>query len=40
MSKNVKKYVIVGSLQFVAPDVVSMNTSVLESVMNDDWIRD
>jgi hypothetical protein len=32
-------YVIVSSFQFVTADVVSVNTSVLESVMNDDWIR-
>jgi hypothetical protein len=32
--KNI--YTCVSSPQFVAPDVVSVNTSVLESMMNDD----
>ncbi len=29
----------VNSFQFVTSDVISMNTSMLESMMNDDWIR-
>jgi hypothetical protein len=33
-----REKLLVSSSQFVTSDVVSVNTSMLESMMNDDWI--